>query len=107
MKKTRKKKIEEKKPEKVFKNITGLEWVNIVNSEGNDKVQGKTTTYYKFSDGKMAVVLCNNWKTLISELVDTEEKLDAEEVRLNIAGKIAMEANAAHTAAFLDITKIL
>lgn len=96
-----------KKPTKEFKTISGREWLDIVNSFGLDGLQELKVNYYKLSDGKLAVILRNNWQTFISELVDTEDKIDKEEERLRQIHKMQGTTDAAHTNAFLDLGKLL
>ncbi len=96
-----------KKDKKVFTAISGTQWLNIVNSFGEDGLTAKKTTYYKFNDGRMAIVLKNNWKTLISEIVDSEDELDKEEARLTQAYNSLVTTDNSHLNNFLDLGKLL
>lgn len=106
MKKTKNNKIP-KKAKKVFEDISGNQWLNIVNSSGDSKLTELKISYYKLSDGKLAVILRNNWKTLISELVSNEDELDKEELRLTNIYKLFSSAEINHTNVFLDLGKLL
>lgn len=95
------------KSEKVFEDVTGNQWLNVVNSAGDDRLKTLKVFYYKFNDGRLAVVLKNNWKTLISEIVLNEEELDKEEERLTKVYNLQTSTEQSHTAAFLDLGKLL